>query len=79
VCEWLARLLCPPSLGAPRRCLVPFSGSGSEMIGALFGGFDEVVGIERKPEYAEVARERLRHWIDGAAPLFAGELEEAAG
>lgn len=79
VCEWLARLICPPALGAPRRCLVPFSGSGSEMIGALFGGFDEVVGIEREPEHAAVARERLRHWIDGAAPLFAGELEEAAG
>ena len=46
----------------PRRLLVPFSGSGSEMIGALLAGWDEVVGIERETEYCEIAEARLRFW-----------------
>lgn len=62
LCEYLARLILPPKRDTPRRLLVPFSGSGSEMIGALLAGWDEVVGIEREPEYAEIAEARLRHW-----------------
>ncbi len=33
-----------------------------EMIGALLAGWDEVVGVELSPEYAEIARARLKHW-----------------
>ena len=44
--------------------LAPFSGSGSEMIGALQAGWDEVTGIEREAEYAAIAEARLSHWID---------------
>ncbi|MCL2451181.1 MAG: hypothetical protein FWD17_19725, partial [Polyangiaceae bacterium] len=43
--------------------LVPFSGAGSEMIGCLRAGWPKVVGIERDPEYAAIARARLSHWI----------------
>lgn len=63
--EWLAKLLLPPKRDTPRRLLVPFSGSGSEMIGALRAGWDEVVGIEREPEYVEIAEARLAHWTSG--------------
>ena len=42
-----------------RRILVPFSGSGSEMIGAAQAGFDEVVGVEMEHEYNEVANLRI--------------------
>jgi site-specific DNA-methyltransferase (adenine-specific) len=59
LCRYLATLLLPPKRDTPRRLLVPFSGSGSEMIGALLAGWDEVVGIEREAEYAEIARGRL--------------------
>jgi len=72
--EWLARLLLPPKRDMPRRLLVPFSGSGSEMIGALLAGWDEVVGIEREAEYVEIAEARLAHWAKDAEPqadLFA--------
>lgn len=64
---YLARLLLPPPRdGAPRRILVPFSGSGSEMIGCLVAGWDEVVGIERDMEfgYVAIAEARLRAWSD---------------
>ena len=55
-------MLLPPPLDRPRRILVPFSGSGSEMIGALLAGWDEVVGVELSEEYADIARARLAHW-----------------
>lgn len=62
LCEYLARLILPPKRDTPRRLLVPFSGSGSEMIGALLAGWDEVVGIEREAEYVEIAEARLLYW-----------------
>jgi site-specific DNA-methyltransferase (adenine-specific) len=60
--RYLATLLLPPADYAPRRILVPFSGVGSEMIGAMLAGWEEVVGIEQDAEYAEIARLRLAHW-----------------
>jgi hypothetical protein len=61
VCRYFARMLLPPPRpdGKPRRLLVPYSGSGSEMIGALQVGWDEVVGIELDPKYADTARARI--------------------
>lgn len=55
--EYLARLILPPRRATPRRLLVPFAGSGSEMIGALRAGWDEVVGVELI--YFDLARERI--------------------
>ncbi|MHB8321403.1 MAG: DNA methyltransferase [Acidithiobacillus sp.] len=61
----LATLLLPPvrADGNPRRLLVPFSGSGSEMIGALLAGWDEVTGIEQSAGYADITRKRLAWWL----------------
>lgn len=75
ITEYLARLLCPPPLDTPRRLLVPFAGSGSEMIGAHFAGWDEIVGIEQSAEYAAIAEARLRWWT--AFPTYAS-AERAA-
>ena len=57
--RYLATLILPPKRSTPRRILVPFSGSGSEMIGAMQAGWDEVVGIEISPEYIEIAKARI--------------------
>ena len=62
--RWLATLLLPPAEYAPRRILVPFCGSGSEMIGCGLAGWDEIVGVELMPEYAEIAEARLAHWLE---------------
>ena len=61
LCRYFARLLLPPPRadGKPRRIVVPYSGSGSEMIGCLQAGWDEVVGIELNPKHAEKARLRI--------------------
>jgi site-specific DNA-methyltransferase (adenine-specific) len=77
--RYLASLLLPPKrASSPRRILVPFSGAGSEMIGAVLAGWDEVVGIENgggDPEAATrivaIANARLRHW--------SGKLVEESG
>ncbi len=63
---YLANLLLPPERDTPRRLLVPFSGAGSEIIGALRSGWDESVGIEQDAEHCELSRERIR----ADAPLF---------
>lgn len=67
---YLAKLVLPPARpdGTPRRMLVPFAGSGSEVIGALAAGWDEVVGIEREPAYAAIARRRIAERLP-AAPV----------
>ncbi len=67
--RYLASLLLPPRRSTPRRMLVPYSGSGSEMIGARTAGWDEVVGIEREPEYVAIAQERLARWVPDVLTL----------
>ena len=59
LCRYLATLLLPPVSVSPRRILIPFAGSGSEMIGALQAGWDEVVGVEQGNHYCEIAEKRL--------------------
>lgn len=56
--EYLSKLILPPT--DYNSMIVPFSGSGSEMIGALKIGWQEVVGIELESHYCDIARSRLR-------------------
>lgn len=62
LCKWLATLLLPPDSYSPRRLLIPFSGAGSEMIGATLAGWDHIIGVEMESEYAAIARARLAWW-----------------
>lgn len=64
--RYLAQLILPPAGRNPRRLLVPFSGSGSEIIGGLMAGWDEAVGIELNARYVRIARARVRHWMKHA-------------
>jgi hypothetical protein len=72
--RWLATLLLPPAIYAPRRLFVPFAGAGSEAIGASLAGWDEVVGVEMMNDeehpYVDIARSRLAHWL--AQPALIG-------
>lgn len=69
LCAYLAKLIRPDGGG---RLLTPYSGSGSEMMGAIRAGWNEVIGIEKDPSYVDIARRR----IYGDAPLF---TEQAKG
>lgn len=60
--QWLARLVKMPS---GTRILDPFAGSGSTLLAAVREGC-EAIGIEREPEYVEIARKR----IVADAPMF---------
>lgn len=74
--KYLASLMLPPKRdNIIRRILVPFSGVGSEMIGAMLAGWDEIVGIENgggdddlANNFIEIAEKRLKYW--------SGKLEE---
>jgi len=57
----LATLLRPPA-EFKSNLLIPFSGSGSEMIGALLAGWDRVIGVEIEKESCEIAVKRIKHW-----------------
>lgn len=70
LCRYLATLIKPPSAG---RILVPFSGSGSEMIGAMLAGWQNVTGIEGEADYIDIAHARIAHYTAprvGQEPLF---------
>lgn len=62
--KWLATLLLPPDTYGPRRLLVPFSGSGSEMIGAILSGWEHITGIEQDADYVAIAEARLKYHRD---------------
>ena len=61
LCRYLAALLLPPvaCACAPRRILIPFSGSGSEAIGSEQAGWDFAQLIDSDPRYCAIARARL--------------------
>lgn len=62
--KWLATLLLPPYEYAPRRLLVPFAGTGSEMIGAYRAGWDCIIGVEMEHDTVQLARARIAHWTN---------------
>ena len=60
--QYLATLLLPPELeDRERRIFIPFSGSGSEIIGSLKAGWDIAVGVEAEAQYNEIALARINH------------------
>jgi site-specific DNA-methyltransferase (adenine-specific) len=61
--RWLASLIKPPTENA--TLLVPYSGAGSEMIGALHAGWPLVFGIENDADYVRIAHARLSAWREG--------------
>jgi len=69
LCKWLASLLLPPEQYAPRKLLVPFAGVGSEMIGGVLAGWDQIVGVEYEDEYVWDAEQRLDYWLEQAYPV----------
>jgi len=58
----LASLLLPPDAYAPRRLLIPFCGAGSEVVGAMFAGWEEITGIELEADHVAIAEARIAYW-----------------
>ena len=60
ILRYLSLLILPPKQDDRiRRILIPFSGSGSEIIAAKQAGWDLIVGIEMNSLYNEIARARI--------------------
>ena len=65
--RYLARLILPPIPDA--RMVVPFCGSGSEVIGALQAGWSHVDGIDSWDVAVDIARARVKYWNKPADQL----------
>ena len=52
--RWLIRLIMPKG----STLIDPFAGSGSTLVAASLEGVN-AIGIERDPEYADIARRRI--------------------
>ena len=77
LCRYLAKLILPP--GDDAKLLVPFSGSGSEMIGAREAGWKHITGIEMSAEYIEIAERRLRSrskFGEAMTPVVSAPVED---
>ncbi len=46
------------------RLLVPFAGSGSEVIGALLAGWRDVTAVEMSEQMVDLCRARVGWWAD---------------
>jgi hypothetical protein len=68
LCTWLATLLLPPAAYAPRRLVVPFCGTGTEILGAVHAGFENVLGIEQEQSSVDMAWRRLAWWTGYRSP-----------
>lgn len=62
--RWLVKLVTPPG----GTVLDPFAGSGSTLLAAYRLGFN-AIGIEREPEYVDIAISRISAELD-RTPLF---------
>lgn len=72
--RWLARLVTPPG----GTVLDPFLGSGTTGAACALEGF-EFIGIEREPDYMEIAQARIQFWTDhGEQGLDVVRLREAS-
>jgi len=71
--RYLAKLLLQP--GPDAKVLVPFSGSGSEDIGAMLAGWPHVVAIEQSAQWVEVNRRRAEYW----RPIAEGQTTAPIG
>lgn len=66
--RYLSTLLLSPDAYAPRMLFNPFGGTGSEAIGAGLAGWEDVVSIELKQEYHDIAKLRWGFWKIRLAP-----------
>jgi len=63
ITEYLARLLLPPEeYRDDAAILICFSGTGSEVIGAIKAGWKNWLAIEMDEGMCEIARARIGHW-----------------
>lgn len=64
LCQSISSLFLPPKEYAPRRVLIPTSGTMSEAIGCLLAGWDEVIAVELDPKYCEIGEARMSFFYE---------------
>lgn len=76
--KYIATLVQLPddSSGNAPKLLVPYSGAGSECIGAFLAGWKDIYGIELEEEYIEIATKRFEFWHKVSLELNTTEVSE---
>lgn len=74
--KWLASLLLPPDKYFKRRLFNPFSGSGSEAIGAYMAGWDHVTMVEVDERYVEISTARIKAHVGRDSHVAVRKTEE---
>lgn len=72
--RWMIRLVTRPG----QIILDPFAGSGSTGCAAMLEGRN-YIGIEKEDEYIEMAKSRIKYWLDQAESLMEEEDEGRNG
>jgi site-specific DNA-methyltransferase (adenine-specific) len=67
--EKILRLFKTPN---PQRILIPFAGSGSEIIGAIKAGFTDWTAVEINEEYVKIAEARIKLYLEQTKLEVAG-------
>jgi len=58
---YLAKLILPPIDNS--NIIIPFAGTGSEVIGAVKAGWHTFTAIEKEKEYVDISEKRYKFWI----------------
>lgn len=58
-----------------RTILIPYCGTGSEIIGAIRAGWDHVIGIERDPDFVTIAEARIARWAEVPAHMDPADVK----
>ncbi len=67
-------ILSPKRENDTRKLLVPFSGSGSEVIGAMLAGWEEIHAFELETDYIKIAEKRIEFWREHDLETYKTEL-----
>jgi DNA modification methylase len=59
---YLATLILSPE-PSKNVIFIPFSGSGSEILGCLEAGWNHIVAVEKEEGYCEIAKERIKYYF----------------
>lgn len=61
--QYLAKLFLPPSEFGTPNVFVPFSGSGSEMLGLITGGWEQITGVELSKDFSSFSVKRINEFV----------------
>lgn len=74
--SYLAKMVCPPDVYLDDAVIaIPFSGVGSEAIGAALAGWRNIHLFEQNEDYLAMSRKRMAWWMHHATELKTSDVK----